>query len=101
MTDEERAGLPEVARLMVRLCEIPSPSRQEAAVADVVRAELRALGAEVTEDDAAEALPAGCGNIVARFPATAEGGTPIALAAHLDTVPNAGPDRGGCSPTAT
>jgi tripeptide aminopeptidase len=91
VTDEERAGLPEVARLMARLCEIPSPSRQEAAVADVVRAELRALGAEVSEDDAAEALPAGCGNIVARFPATLEGGTPIMLAAHLDTVPNVGP----------
>jgi tripeptide aminopeptidase len=91
VTDEERAGLPEVARLMARLCEIPSPSRQEDAVAAVVRAELRALGAEISEDDAAEALPAGCGNIVARFPATIEGGTPIMLGAHLDTVPPAGP----------
>ena len=91
MTDEERAGLPEVARLMVRLCEIPSPSRHEGAVAAVVRAELGALGAEVSEDDAAEVLPAGCGNIVARFPPTAEGGTPIMLGAHLDTVPPVGP----------
>lgn len=91
MSPEELAGLPAVARLMVRLCEIPSPSRDEGAVADVVRAELRELGAEVHEDGAAAELGAGCGNIVARFPATAEGGVPIMLGAHLDTVPVEGP----------
>lgn len=84
------AGLPEVARLMVRLCEIPSPSRAEGPVAELVRAELRALGAEVHEDDAATTLPAGCGNIVGRFPATAPG-TPIMFGVHLDTVPVSGP----------
>ena len=84
------AGLPEVARLMARLCEIPSPSRDEGAVAEVVRAELRGLGAEVTEDAAAAEIPAGCGNIVARFAGTAPG-TPIMLGAHLDTVPQLGP----------
>jgi tripeptide aminopeptidase len=72
---------------MTRLCEIPSPSRHEGLVAEAVRAEMRALGAELHEDDAASALPAGCGNIVARFPATAEGGVPIMLGSHLDTVP--------------
>lgn len=87
MTPEELAGLPEVARLMVRLCEIPSPSREEGRVAELVRAELAELGAEVHEDGAAATLPAGCGNIVARFPATAEGGVPVMFAAHLDTVP--------------
>lgn len=91
MTPEDLAGLPEVARLMVRLCEIPSPSRQEGEVAEMVRTELRALGAEVQEDGAAIALPAGCGNIVGRFPATAPGGVPIMFAAHLDTVPVSGP----------
>lgn len=90
MTPDELAALPPVARLMVRLCEIPSPSRQEAAVAEVVRAELRSLGAELHEDDAAARLPAGCGNIVGRFPATVPG-TPIMFAAHLDTVPVTGP----------
>jgi tripeptide aminopeptidase len=87
VTPEELAGLPPVARLMTRLCEIPSPSRHEGLVAEAVRAEMRALGAELHEDDAASALPAGCGNIVARFPATAEGGVPIMLGSHLDTVP--------------
>ena len=91
MTPEELAGLHPAARLMARLCEIPSPSRQEGPVAELVRAELRALGAEVSEDGAAAAIGAGCGNIVGRFPATAPGGTPIALLAHLDTVPVTGP----------
>ncbi len=71
---------------MVRLCEIPSPSREEGRVAELVRAELAAMGAEVHEDDAAAARPAGCGNIVARFAPTAEG-TPIMFGVHLDTVP--------------
>ena len=80
------------ARLMARLCEIPSPSRNEGAMALAVRDELAELGAEISEDGAAEALGAGCGNIVARFPGT-EGaaGTPIMFAAHLDTVPLVGP----------
>ncbi len=91
MSPEQLAGLPTVARLFVRLCEIPSPSGHEQAVAEVVRQELRALGASLTEDGAAADIPAGCGNIVARFAATVEGGTPIALCAHLDTVPNSGP----------
>ena len=91
MTPEELAGLHPAARQMARLCEVPSPSRDEGAVAELVRAELRALGADVSEDGAAAAIGAGCGNIVGRFPATAPGGTPIVLCAHLDTVPLTGP----------
>jgi tripeptide aminopeptidase len=91
VTPEELAGLPEVARLMVRLCEIPSPSQQEEEVAAAVREELVPLGAEVSEDDAGERLSAGCGNIVASLPPTAPGGIPIALCAHLDTVPMSAP----------
>jgi len=91
VSPEDLAGLHPAARLMARLCEIPSPSRQEGRVAEVVRAELRALGADVKEDGAAAAIGAGCGNIVGRFPATAPGGTPIVLCAHLDTVPPTGP----------
>lgn len=82
----DAAGLPEVARLMVELCEIPSPSYQEGDVAARVRAELAALGCVVTEDDAGDVLGAGCGNILGRLPARTAG-TPIVLCAHLDTVP--------------
>ena len=82
--------LPEVARLAARLCEIASPSRREGPMADAVRAEVLALGAEVAEDDAAARIGAGCNNIVARWPGTAPG-TPIAFVSHLDTVPNVAP----------
>lgn len=91
MTPEELAGLHPAARLMARLCEIPSPSRDEGRVAEVVRSELRGLGADVSEDGAAATIGAGCGNIVARFAPTADGGTPIAFCAHLDTVPPQAP----------
>ena len=84
-------SLSAVARLFVRLCEIPSPSREEGAVARLVRDELATMGAEVSEDGAAALLGAGSGNIVGRFAPTAEGGVPIAFAAHLDTVPVEGP----------
>jgi len=88
VTDLDPEALPRAAALVARLCAIPSPSRHEGEVAEVVRSLMRDLGAEITEDDAATAIPAGCGNIVARFPATAPG-TPICT--HLDTVPNRGP----------
>jgi tripeptide aminopeptidase len=79
--------LPEVARLFARLCEIASPSGEEGAMADAVLLELSRMGADITQDDAATALPnAGCNNIVARFAPTTEG-TPIMFCAHLDTVP--------------
>lgn len=87
MSPEDLAGLPPVAQLMVRLCEIPSPSREEGIVAEAVRAELHALGAEVHEDGAGESIPAGCGNIVGRFAPTAPEGVPIMFGTHLDTVP--------------
>ncbi len=91
MTAPATAALPEVARLFVRLCEIPSPSGDEGAVAAAVRSELARMGAEVSEDTAATSLAgAGCNNIVARFAPTAEG-VPIMFCAHLDTVPVLGP----------
>ena len=43
----------------VRLCEIRSPTGEEREVADTVAAELRALGLEVSEDDAAGPAEAG------------------------------------------
>jgi tripeptide aminopeptidase len=74
----------EVLPLFLELAEIPSPSGQEAEVAERVRAYLRDLGIE-TEEDAA-------GNLLARLPATSgEAGEPIFLCAHLDTVPVSGP----------
>jgi tripeptide aminopeptidase len=72
----------------VRLCEVRSPTGEEREVADTVVAELRALGLEVSEDDAAGAAEAGAGNILARLPGASEEW--VMFCAHLDTVPHRG-----------
>jgi tripeptide aminopeptidase len=56
------------------LCRIESPSGRERACAEWIAAELRALGLEVHEDDAAAAAGSDCGNLLARLP----GGAPAA-----------------------
>jgi tripeptide aminopeptidase len=73
----------------VRLCEIPSPTGQEREVADAVIAELRELGLDVQEDDAAGRARAGAGNIVARLPGA--NGRWVMFSGHLDTVPHDAP----------
>jgi tripeptide aminopeptidase len=74
----------EVLDLFLELAAIPSPSGEEQAVAERVRSYLRDLALQ-PETDAA-------GNVLARLDATASnGGTPIFLCAHMDTVPVAGP----------
>ena len=80
-------GLSEVCSLFARLCEIPSPSGEEQAMADAVIRELERMGASITQDDASTMVAAaGCNNIIARFAPTAPG-TPIMFCAHVDTVP--------------
>jgi tripeptide aminopeptidase len=72
----------------VRLCEIRSPTGEEREIADTVAAELRALGLEVSEDDAAGPAEAGAGNLLARLPGRSEEW--VMFCAHLDTVPHRG-----------
>jgi tripeptide aminopeptidase len=72
----------------VRLCEIRSPTGEEREIADTLAAELRALGLEVSEDDAAGPAEAGAGNLLARSPGTGEGW--VMFCAHVDTVPHEG-----------
>lgn len=73
----------------VRLCEITSPTGDEAAVTAAVKAELESFGLEVSEDDAAGPARAGAGNLLLRI----EGEKPefVFFCAHLDTVPHEGP----------
>lgn len=74
----------DVLPLFLELAAIPSPSGQEEAVAERVRAYLRDLGADVETDEA--------GNLLARLAATdGEDGDAVFLCAHLDTVPPTGP----------
>ncbi len=101
-----------LSELFEELCRIESPSRSERACAERVIAELRGLGLEVYEDDAAIEAGSECGNLLARIPAqvgTHPGGSfggeqtsPSAIAeerrapsmllcAHLDTVPPQAP----------
>ncbi len=73
--------------IFAELCRIESPSGREGACAARVAQELRALGIEVEEDDAAAHTGSDCGNLLARIPG-GEGKRPcVLLCAHLDTVP--------------
>jgi tripeptide aminopeptidase len=74
----------------VRLCEVESPSTQERKVAELVRAELEALGLAVEEDDTAGETRSQTGNLLARIEGPPDART-ILLCAHLDTVPLAAP----------
>jgi tripeptide aminopeptidase len=84
-----RAGELEYRRLsetFAELCRIRSPFGREAACAQRVGDELRALGLEVVQDDTAAASGGECGNLLARVPGRGQG-PGVLLCAHLDTVP--------------
>jgi tripeptide aminopeptidase len=80
----------EVVDLFTELAALPSPPGEERAVADVVIGYLRDLGLSVDEDDAGPKVGSNIGNVFCRLEAT-DGGNPIFLCAHLDTVPPEGP----------
>ena len=81
----------EALDLFLELAALPSPPGQERLVADRVTAYLRELGLEVSEDDAGAKIDSNAGNLLCRLPGREQGGTPIFLCAHLDTVPPQGP----------
>ena len=85
-SEAEKARLNET---FAELCRIPSPFGDERAVADEVTARLRAMGLEVSEDDAAGPAEAGAGNLLARIPGRSE--RSVLLCAHLDTVEQTAP----------
>lgn len=81
-----------LSELFEELCRIESPSGRERACAERVKAELRALGLDVHEDNAGAEAGSDCGNLLARIPART-GAAPLGmlLCAHLDTVPQRAP----------
>jgi tripeptide aminopeptidase len=83
---------PEVVGLFTELAAIPSPPGAERQVADRVRDYLDGLGLEVSEDDAGARIGSNAGNLLCRLePTSSNGGVPIFLCAHLDTVQPTGP----------
>ncbi|HUQ23360.1 MAG TPA: M20/M25/M40 family metallo-hydrolase [Gaiellaceae bacterium] len=80
-----------VLDLFLELAAIESPPGRERAVADRVIAELSGLGLQVDEDDAGPKIDSTIGNLLCRLPGRGDGGRPIFLCAHLDTVPPQGP----------
>ena len=83
----------QLRRLFFELLATPSPSGQEAACAAIVRRRLEELGLDVLEDEAGVASGGDVGNLYCRLAPTADGGVPIFLCAHLDTVPPVGAIR--------
>ena len=85
-SDAERARLNDT---FAALCRIPSSFGQRARVRRARRgAAARRWGSRSTEDDAAEAAGAECGNLLARLPGRGE--RSILLCGHLDTVDDGG-----------
>ncbi len=84
-------GLPDVLTLFTRLAALPSPPGEEREVADIVLEYLRALGLDVSEDEAGSAIGSTMGNLFCRLDPTQPGGVPLFFCAHLDTVPPQGP----------
>ncbi|HEY3071122.1 MAG TPA: M20/M25/M40 family metallo-hydrolase [Gaiellaceae bacterium] len=76
---------PDVLELFLELAAIPSPSGEEAEVAASITRYLEQLGLDVEQDPA--------GNLLARLQPSEEGrngGAPLFLCAHMDTVPPQG-----------
>lgn len=71
--------------LLVELCGLPSPSRDERLIADLLTSRLEAIGAVVFEDDSAGATGSNSGNLIAEL--AGGRGDRIVLVAHMDTVP--------------
>jgi tripeptide aminopeptidase len=82
--------VPDLLTLFTELAALPSPPGEERRVADEVARYLRALGLEVVEDDAGAKVGSTIGNLLCRLDPS-DGGVPIFLCAHLDTVPPEGP----------
>lgn len=76
-----------VVDLFLELCTIPSPPGQERAVADRILRELDAAGLEWDEDDCGPSIGSTAGNVLCRLPGKVDGGVPLFLCAHFDTVP--------------
>ncbi|NLO28216.1 MAG: M20/M25/M40 family metallo-hydrolase [Actinobacteria bacterium] len=85
MTESLTPSRDRLTELFLSLARIPSPSRHERAVADVVIRHLMELGLSVHEDEAGNAIEGDTGNLWCLVPG--DGPDPhVAFGTHLDTV---------------
>ncbi len=70
----------------LRLAAVNSPSRHEKQVADMLAADLGALGFEVVRDNAGDKIDGDTGNVIGNMKGTLPDAVPILLSAHMDTV---------------
>ncbi len=75
-----------LAATFTTLCEISSPSKNEAAVAAWLKEKFTELGADyIYEDGSAAKTGANCGNLIIRFDGHGDG-EPFFFSCHMDTV---------------
>ncbi len=76
-----------LAQQFTNLCEIDSPSRQEANIAGYIRSCFKTLGSdEIIEDDSSSRTGSNANNLIVRFNGSNDCGESIFFAAHMDTV---------------
>lgn len=69
-----------------RQAAIASPSYHEGEISRYLATRLRALGAEVSFDEAGTKVGGEVGNLIASFPGTGKPGEPLLFSLHMDTV---------------
>ncbi|HEU5141486.1 MAG TPA: M20/M25/M40 family metallo-hydrolase [Bacillales bacterium] len=70
----------------LELVQIDSETRHERQIADVLKNKFTELGLEVVEDDAAERIGHGAGNLVCTLKGNNKRADPIYFTSHMDTV---------------
>ena len=73
-------------KTFLELLDINSPSRNEKGVARYVKAALKSVADEFTEDRAGEAIEGNANNLVFRLRGSRDGAPPLVLVSHMDTV---------------
>ncbi len=80
MINQER-----IVEEFIKYVKISSPTKSEGKFAEFISGELKALGLDVTIDDAGPKVGSDTGNVIAKLKGTVEGET-ILFSCHMDTV---------------
>jgi tripeptide aminopeptidase len=79
-----------VTELFLELVAVPSPSRRERMLGELIRDWLAGHGASAGFDDAGQANGSDCGNLIATVPGAPQAGTYL-FVSHIDTVESGTP----------